>query len=91
MHIFKQSEGGTLLTLLLQFCAGFVSRLHKTAQCCSWALASFREGRQIWSAAATNKQKRSALKGDIKAFGDVMDPPAPGRVTLWRHIKHRIY
>lgn len=58
MHIFKQSEGGTLLTLLQQRCARFVSPLCRIAQGCSCVLASFREGRETWSAGDINKEER---------------------------------
>lgn len=91
MHLFKQSEGGTLLTLLRHCCAGLVSRLCTTAQRCGWVVGSFGEGRQTRSAVAVNKEKKkSALKGERKVSGDVMNLPTPGRDTFWRHIKHMI-
>lgn len=63
MHIFKQSEGGTLLTLLLhQRCARFVSELCRTAQLCSWDPASLTEGREMRSAVVTSKEKKGSEK-----------------------------
>lgn len=91
MHIFKQSEGGTLLTLLQQCCARFVSDQCRTAQLCSWDPASLTEGRQMPSAVAmSNEKQHSALKGEREASGYVIDLLAPGRHSLEAHKTHNM-
>lgn len=93
MHILKQSEGGTLLTLLQQYCAGFETRLLcRTAQRCSWAPVSFRKGRETCSAASIKKEKKnSVFEVERKTPGDVMDLLMSGRDAFWRHVRYMIH